>query len=127
MRIRQKKTGGFTLLEIMIVVSIIGLLTAIVAPHAMRARERACIETIQSNLRIIEDSKCIWAMERRVESGAEPEVADLVSYIKGQQLPQPVAGETYNINPVGVLASATLNQSLVDLPEGTELTLNSEN
>jgi prepilin-type N-terminal cleavage/methylation domain-containing protein len=127
MRIRPKKSGGFTLLEIMIVVAIIGLLTALVAPHAMRARERACIETIQSNLRIIEDSKCIWAMERRVNTGTEPQVMDLVDYIKGQQLPQPVAGETYNINPVGVLASATLNQSLVDLPEGTELTLNSEN
>jgi len=123
MRIQSKKARGFTLTEIMIVVAIIGLLTALVAPRALRARERACIETIRSNLRIIEDSKSVWAAERRVSTGAQPLPTDLVAYFKGDHLPQPVAGETYNINPVGTIATATLSQGLVDIPAGTHLGL----
>ncbi len=37
----QKKTGGFTLLEIMVVVAIIGILTSVVAFAINRAQERA--------------------------------------------------------------------------------------
>jgi prepilin-type N-terminal cleavage/methylation domain-containing protein len=123
MRISSKKTGGFTLLEIMIVVAIIGLLSALVAPHALRARERACIETIRSNLRIIEDSKSLWAAEQGVSTGVQPQPTDLVAYFKGEQLPPSIAGETYNINPVGTIATATLSQGLVNLPAGAQLRL----
>jgi prepilin-type N-terminal cleavage/methylation domain-containing protein len=123
MRIQSKTSRGFTLTEIMIVVAIIGLLTALVAPRALRAREHACIETIRSNLRIIEDSKSLWAADRRAATGALPQPAELVAYFKGEQLPRPVAGETYNINPVGTIATATLVQGLVDLPAGSELSL----
>ena len=83
MRIQYKKNRGFTLMEIMIVVAIIGLLTALVAPRALRARQRACIETIRSNLRIIGDSKSVWAAERRASTGAQPHPTELVAYFKG--------------------------------------------
>jgi prepilin-type N-terminal cleavage/methylation domain-containing protein len=118
--------GGFTLVEIMIVVAIIGLLAALVIPNAMRARERSCIEVIRSNLRIIEDSKGVWATENRAASGTVVDQLDLEPYLKGEVFPEPVAGEVYNVNPVGERSSATLMQALVDLPVGTELTLEFE-
>jgi hypothetical protein len=46
-----------------------------------------------------------------------------VIYLKGHEMPDPVAGETYNVNAVGVMATATLGQGLVDLAAGTDLEL----
>jgi hypothetical protein len=110
----------------MIVVAIIGLLAALIVPNAMRARERSCIEVIRSNLRIIEDSKGIWATENRASSGTAVDQVDLEPYLKGEVFPEPVAGEVYNVNAVGDRSSATLTKALVDLPAGTELTLEFE-
>lgn len=124
MRIRTKNTlQAFTLTEIMIVVAIIGLLAVMVIPRAMRAREQACLQTIRANLRVIEDSKQQWAMAQRVGNGSVPSATQLVGYFKGDELPNAVAGETYNINAVGVLASATLTGGLLDLPAGAEVVL----
>ena len=50
----KKKTKGFTLVEIMIVVAIIGLLIAIALPNFMKARRKSIIRSAQASLRQIE-------------------------------------------------------------------------
>lgn len=73
--------GGFTLVEIMIVVAIIGLLAAIAIPNFVQARTTAQTKACISNLKQIEGAKTLYALD----GGAvdPPTFAELVpTYIK---------------------------------------------
>ena len=71
MMIKMRKKG-FTLVEIMIVVAIIGLLAAIAIPNFVKARSRAQTEACIANLRQIEGATQVWAVDT-----AQAETADV--------------------------------------------------
>jgi prepilin-type N-terminal cleavage/methylation domain-containing protein len=101
MQIKTNKTAGFTLVEIMIVVAIIGLLAAIAIPNFVKARENAQLNSIFNNLRILEGAKDQWALENKKGTGdAVDDVTTVSDYLKGGTI-KSVVGESYVPQPVG--------------------------
>ena len=90
----RKNTAGFTLVEIMIVVAIIGLLAAIAVPNFAQARANARRGACINNLRLIDASKEQWALETNAAPDAEPAVDDITPYLKNEAMPTcPAAGD----------------------------------
>ena len=83
---KKMNKKGFTLVEIMIVVLIIGLLAAIAVPSFMRARRDSRSKACCNNLRLIDAGKEQCAMEENLADGAA--AANYVNYLKGNAAPR---------------------------------------
>lgn len=78
----NKRRGGFTLVEIMIVVAIIALLAAIAVPGFLRARKRSQASRIINDLRLIDSAVDQYAIETNKSSGATVRTVDWTNYLK---------------------------------------------
>ena len=78
----NKRRGGFTLVEIMIVVAIIALLAAIAVPGFLRARKRSQASRILNDLRMIDSAVDQYAIETNRKTGDAVAVADWTNYLK---------------------------------------------
>lgn len=76
-----KSRRGFTLVEIMITVAIIGLLVSLALPAFLRARKRSQAAAVKNDLRVIEVALDQYAVENKV-SGVIPTTIDISAYIK---------------------------------------------
>ena len=80
----MRRAAAFTLVEIMIVASVIALLAAISVPSFLRARKRAQATTVKNDLRLIDQAVAQYAMETNKTTGDPVGVDDWVDYIKDQ-------------------------------------------
>ena len=90
---------GFTLVEIMIVVAIIGLLAAIAIPSFVRARQTSQRNACINNLRQLDGAEDQWAIDNGQQTGASCTSDNLTPYLK--KYPICPATGTYTIGNVG--------------------------
>jgi prepilin-type N-terminal cleavage/methylation domain-containing protein len=105
----NKRRGGFTLVEIMIVVAIIALLAAIAVPGFLRARKRSQASRVINDLRLIDSAVDQYAIENNKASGAAVNVADWTKYLK--------AGTNLYITGKDILTHDYLAQTVDVLPK----------
>ena len=78
---RPLPSRGFTLIEIMIVVAIIGLLAAIAIPNFARARLQAQRSACVSNLKQLDGAKQTWALENKAAPNLVPVIGNIQPYL----------------------------------------------
>ena len=104
----NKRRGGFTLVEIMIVVAIIALLAAIAVPGFLRARKRSQASRIINDLRLIDSAVDQYAIENNKATCAGIPVPDWTKYLK--------AGTNLYLTGLDILSNTYGPQTVDSLP-----------
>jgi prepilin-type N-terminal cleavage/methylation domain-containing protein len=94
MKTPKPTQAGFTLVEIMIVVAIIGLLAAIAIPNFVKARNTAQANACINNMRQIDSGIQQWALENNKKDSDPVGPDNVKDYIKGLQMPKCPSGNT---------------------------------
>lgn len=106
------KKKGFTLIEIMIVVGIIGLLAAIAIPNFLRARGRTQRNHCWNNTRQFEAAKAQYALEAGLANGVAISPSTVLNeYLQNLTVTTkcPGGGTYSNIDMVGTPTSCDLH------------------
>lgn len=84
---KKQMKQGFTLVEIMIVVAIIGLLAAIAIPSFIKSRDTTRKNTCISNMRLLDSAKEQYAIDQNQAPSATVAMTNLTVYLKGEEEP----------------------------------------
>ena len=114
MQLERSRKAGFTLVEIMIVVAIIGLLAAIAIPNFVKARTASQRSACIANLKQIDGAKHEWALEMKKSATDTPAKTDVYGtdkYIRDE--PFCPASGTYTLNNVLTKPTCTITDHTI--------------
>jgi prepilin-type N-terminal cleavage/methylation domain-containing protein len=99
-----RKTEGFTLVEVMIVMAIISLLASIAVPNYIRSRKRAQAAQVKADLRMLDDAIQFYVIEHGKSDTSMFAIGDLLPYTKaGSRLAlssgSDIFGNAFVLNP----------------------------
>jgi prepilin-type N-terminal cleavage/methylation domain-containing protein len=110
------KRGGFTLVEIMIVVAIIALLASIAVPNFLRSRKRSQATQVLEDLRLIDAAVDQYAIETNKKAGDTANWTDIRAYLKsgtrlytsgGKDILNGDFGATYTVDTIPQVPAST--------------------
>ena len=95
MYFRKKSEGGFSMVEIMCVVVLVGLLSSVALPNFIKARTGAHTNTCINNLREIDEAIQQWALDEKRGANSAVDFADISGYLKRNVI-CPAGGATFS-------------------------------
>ena len=111
MKIKQMRASGFTLVEIMIVVAIIGMLIAVAVPNFSKMRKDAQKTACNAQLKQIDGSKEMWATQEKRADGDTPSESQMAIYFT-DGMPTCPGGGSYSIAPGGTAATCSVHPKM---------------
>lgn len=112
MKYERAGKSGFSLVEIMIVVAIIGLLASIAIPNYVKGRAVSQKHSCVANLTLLDGVKRTWALELKKLPGDTPAMTDLVGanrYMR--QAPECPGGGSYVLHSMAAAPTCSLDPS----------------
>ena len=97
----KRNNQGFTLVEIMIVVAIVGLLAALAVPGFVKARKQSQGRRIMNDCRQMDAAIDQWSVNSGIADGTTIDTVAAGTYLKQPWFVNDLLGNAYSLNPTG--------------------------